>query len=63
MMPIASQDTSVPSARIVDAIPPCSVSRGIVGCISFLTLVDLFAAQAILPTLAAAYHVSPAQMG
>lgn len=62
-MPIASQDTSVPSASIVDAIPPCSVSRGIVGCISFLTLVDLFAAQAILPTLAAAYHVSPAQMG
>jgi predicted MFS family arabinose efflux permease len=31
--------------------------------IAFLTLVDLFATQAILPTLAAAYRVSPAAMG
>ncbi len=34
-----------------------------VGAISFLTLVDLFAAQAILPSLAKAYRVSPATMG
>lgn len=34
-----------------------------VGMIGFLTLVDLFAAQAILPTLAAAYRVSPSAMG
>src|SRR5438094_292120 len=30
---------------------------------AFLTLVDLFATQAILPALAAAYHVGPAAMG
>jgi predicted MFS family arabinose efflux permease len=34
--------------------------RFTISVISFLTLVDLFAAQAILPTLAAAYQVSPA---
>ena len=34
-----------------------------VGLIGFLTLVDLFAAQAILPTLARAYAVTPGQMG
>ena len=36
--------------------------RPVIGVISFLTLVDLFAAQAILPSLAAAYGVSPAAM-
>ncbi|HWJ19175.1 MAG TPA: hypothetical protein VNR65_10655, partial [Geobacterales bacterium] len=36
--------------------------RLVIGVISFLTLVDLFAAQAILPSLAAAYGVSPAAM-
>lgn len=35
----------------------------VVGLISFLTLVDLFAAQAILPELVAAYHTTPAMMG
>lgn len=35
----------------------------VIGLIGFLTLVDLFAAQAILPTLAATYKVSPATMG
>lgn len=35
----------------------------LVGLIGFLTLVDLFAAQAILPSLTAAYRVSPAAMG
>lgn len=34
-----------------------------IGLISFLTLVDLFAAQAILPTLVQAYHTTPAMMG
>lgn len=34
-----------------------------VALMAFLTLVDLFATQAILPTLARAYHVSPAAMG
>ena len=35
----------------------------VIGLIAFLTLVDLFAAQAILPSLAAAYGVTPAAMG
>src|SRR5262247_4646899 len=34
-----------------------------VALMAFLTLVDLFATQAILPTLVRAYHVSPAAMG
>jgi YNFM family putative membrane transporter len=34
-----------------------------IGVVSFLTLVDLFATQAILPSLAAAYRVSPGIMG
>jgi predicted MFS family arabinose efflux permease len=35
----------------------------IIGVIGFLTLVDLFATQAILPSLTAAYGVTPAAMG
>lgn len=35
----------------------------LIGVIAFLTVVDLFATQAILPALAAAYRVSPAAMG
>lgn len=35
----------------------------LVGIIAFLTLVDLFATQAILPALAKAYGVTPAAMG
>lgn len=39
------------------------VRVALIGLVSFLTLVDLFAAQAVLPALAAAYGVSPANMG
>ena len=35
----------------------------VVGLTSFLTLVDLFAAQAILPELVSAYRTTPAMMG
>jgi len=35
----------------------------VIGLIAFLTVVDLFATQAILPTLAKFYQVSPAAMG
>lgn len=35
----------------------------VIGLIGFLTLVDLFAAQAILPTLVTHFHVSRAAMG
>ncbi len=37
--------------------------RVLIGLIGFLTLVDLFAAQAILPTLARMYRVPPSSMG
>src|SRR5690242_8139086 len=36
---------------------------GIIGVIAFLTLVDLFATQAILPSLAKVYGVSPSAIG
>lgn len=36
---------------------------GIIGVIAFLTLVDLFATQAILPSLARVYGVSPSAIG
>src|SRR4051794_24663524 len=35
----------------------------VIGVIAFLTVVDLFATQAILPSLVRAYRVSPAAMG
>jgi MFS transporter, YNFM family, putative membrane transport protein len=35
----------------------------VIGLTAFLTVVDLFATQAILPALAGAYRVSPAAMG
>lgn len=35
----------------------------VIGLIAFLTVVDLFATQAILPSLAEAYQVAPAAMG
>jgi predicted MFS family arabinose efflux permease len=35
----------------------------VIGMTAFLTVVDLFATQAILPTLARAYNVTPAAMG
>lgn len=40
-----------------------SVRSVVIGSIGFLTLVDLFAAQAILPQLMAEYRVGPAQVG
>lgn len=41
-----------------------AMARGVlIGLIGFLTLVDLFAAQAILPTLAKMYAVAPSAMG
>src|SRR5262249_37254780 len=35
----------------------------VIGLTAFLTVVDLFATQAILPTLTQAYQVTPAAMG
>src|SRR2546421_4922949 len=35
----------------------------VIGLTAFLTVVDLFATQAILPSLSRAYHVTPAAIG
>lgn len=45
------------------AAPNALLRRALIGLIGFLTLVDLFAAQAILPTLARMYGVKPSAMG
>lgn len=52
-------------ARAVIAPPPgLSAHRSLlIAVIGLLTLVDLFATQAILPSLAASYGVTPAQIG
>jgi predicted MFS family arabinose efflux permease len=63
MMPM----TAMPAGAI--AMPaPTMASFGfgrflVVALLAFLTVVDLFAVQAILPSLAATYAVSPAEMG
>lgn len=45
------------------APPRALLSPPVIGVVAFLTVVDLFATQAILPALARAYGVSPAAMG
>ncbi len=49
---------------IASAPPGLSLQRSLlIAVIGFLTLVDLFATQAILPSLAQSYGVSPSQIG
>jgi YNFM family putative membrane transporter len=60
-----SQMSHAMDARAIDAYSDAGrVLRRtiIIGLIAFLTVVDLFATQAILPSLAQAYRVSPAAM-
>lgn len=45
----------------ITVVPPIQLS--IIALTAFFTVVDLFATQALLPTLAAHYKVSPAAMG
>ena len=53
----------------MDATPPARPETGallrsfVIGLTAFLTVVDLFATQAILPSLARAYGVTPAAIG
>jgi predicted MFS family arabinose efflux permease len=52
------------SQAIAPAIPRLSPARSLlIAVIGFLTLVDLFATQAILPSLAAEYGVMPSEIG
>jgi predicted MFS family arabinose efflux permease len=54
---------ALPSASLSAATHHQFVRTLVIGLVAFLTLVDLFATQAILPALARAYGVGPAAMG
>jgi MFS transporter, YNFM family, putative membrane transport protein len=54
---------TAPSAHIVPARGAARLRSSAIALIAFFTLVDLFAAQAILPLLVEAYAVTPAAMG
>lgn len=57
-------DAAAAMAQHTQSDRASSASRELViGLIAFLTVVDLFATQAILPSLVTAYGVSPAAMG
>jgi predicted MFS family arabinose efflux permease len=61
--------TQASSAASLTQVNPMSPDRiafwrsAVIGIIGFLTLVDLFATQAILPSLAKAYDVAPSAIG
>ena len=52
-----------PSADAASGAAPSLARTAVIALTAFLTLVDLFATQALLPALAQAYSVSPAAMG
>jgi len=53
-----------PASAIAAPLPTLSPGRSLlIAVVGFLTLVDLFATQAILPSLAAEYGVTPSQIG
>jgi MFS transporter, YNFM family, putative membrane transport protein len=56
--------TDIARAAITPPMPGLTFQRSLlIAVIGFLTLVDLFATQAILPSLARSYGVAPAQIG
>src|ERR1700746_542681 len=59
MSPTADAFALAPAAHA----PRVFLRSVVIGLTAFLTVVDLFATQAILPSLARAYGVSPAAMG
>src|SRR5215831_16834328 len=54
---------AVPAHAAAERDPHALRRALVIGLMAFLTLVDLFATQAILPSLARFYRVSPAAMG
>src|SRR5262245_33911518 len=53
-----------PASAIAAPLPTLTSGRSLlIAVIGFLTLVDLFATQAILPSLAVEYGVTPSQIG
>jgi predicted MFS family arabinose efflux permease len=56
--------TDIAHAARISRRPGLSLQQSLlIAVIGFLTLVDLFATQAILPSLATVYHVAPAKIG
>lgn len=56
--------STAPTNAIATPVPVLSAGRSmLIAVIGFLTLVDLFATQAILPSLANEYRVSPSEIG
>ena len=64
-MPPAAQtvETVQMQMQMQHQSPGALLRTVVIGLTAFLTLVDLFATQAILPSLTRAYGVSPAAMG
>jgi len=62
---IPAMTGSIDATLPLSAAPPRAALRRnlLIAIISFLTLVDLFAAQALLPALTRHYGVTPAAMG
>jgi predicted MFS family arabinose efflux permease len=60
---IASDLPAQPSLTASHGSGPVLLRTFVIGLMAFLTVVDLFATQAILPALARHYQVSPAAMG
>jgi predicted MFS family arabinose efflux permease len=59
----ASSARTAPSTSAGHRVAAAFLRAIVIGLTAFLTLVDLFATQAILPTLVKTYGVSPAAMG
>jgi MFS transporter, YNFM family, putative membrane transport protein len=62
-MTMIAKIPSMPMAMVAAIAGPAAFRTLLIGLVAFLTVVDLFATQAILPTLTRAYGVSPAAMG
>ena len=63
MTEISAQETYSRTIAIHDQSPGVVLRSIVIGLTAFLTVVDLFATQAILPSLARHYQVTPAAMG
>jgi predicted MFS family arabinose efflux permease len=55
--------TEVSRPSLMDTDMGIHLPNFVIGLTAFLTVVDLFATQAILPTLVRTYHVAPSAMG
>ena len=63
MTEISAQTTKLDGMTMHAHSPGVVLRSVVIGLTAFLTVVDLFATQAILPLLASHYHVTPAAMG